>query len=189
MGTEKKNGVIVKGAALLAEPFMLDPNFKRSVIVLCDHHDDGSLGFIVNKPLDVQVEDLLSDFPEFKSKVYYGGPVATNTIHFLHNVGDLLEESVKIRRGIYWGGDFEKLKFLIESKLILPKNIRFYVGYSGWSSGQLNGELDTGSWVVADMHANYIFKSKSDLLWQQIMSNKGNIFSVIAQVPDAANWN
>ncbi|MDH3648146.1 MAG: YqgE/AlgH family protein [Saprospiraceae bacterium] len=189
MPTKKVNGFVDKGAALLAEPFMLDPNFKRSVIMLCDHQEEGSLGFIVNKPLDIKVEDLLPDFPEFKSKVYYGGPVATNTIHFLHNVGDLLEESVRIRRGIYWGGDFDKLKFLIDSKLILPKNIRFYVGYSGWSSGQLTGELDVGSWVVADMHANYIFKSKPDLLWRQIMSNKGNVFSVIAQMPDGANWN
>ena len=184
-----KEAHINKGMVLLAEPFMLDPNFKRSAVLVCDHHDLGSLGFIVNKPLDIQVEDLLTDFPEFPSSVYFGGPVATDTIHYIHNVGDLLEDSVQVGRGIYWGGDFEKLKFLIESKLVLPKNIRFYVGYSGWSSGQLKNELKIGSWVVADLHANYIFKTKPAMVWKQIMQNLGSTFSVIAQMPDSVNWN
>ena len=184
-----KDVQVNKGMVLLAEPFMLDPNFKRAAVVLCDHHDLGSMGFIINKPLDIKVEDLLTDFPEFPGSVYYGGPVSTDTIHYVHNVGDLLEDSVKISRGVYWGGDFEKLKFLIDSKLILPKNIRFYIGYSGWSSGQLADELGNGSWVIADLHANYVFKSKSQQLWKQIMQNKGDAYSVIAQMPDAINLN
>jgi putative transcriptional regulator len=184
-----KDVQINKGMVLLAEPFMVDPNFKRSAVVLCDHQELGSMGFILNKPLEIKVEDLLTDFPAFPGLVYYGGPVATDTIHYIHNVGDLLEDSVKIKRGVYWGGDFEKLKFLIESQLILPKNIRFYVGYSGWSSGQLDNELGYGSWLIADLHANYVFKTKSQQLWRQIMQNKGNAFSVIAQMPDAVNWN
>ncbi len=180
---------IDKGSVLLAEPFSLDANFKRSAVVLTEHHDDGTVGFIINKPLDVHVDELISDFPEFRARVHFGGPVATDSIHYLHNVGDLLDDSIKVRPGIYWGGDFEKLKFLIDSKLISPKNIRFYVGYAGWSSGQLEGELSYGSWVIADMYANYLFKSKADELWNVIMANKGNTFSVIAQVPDNVNWN
>jgi len=178
-----------KGKVLLAEPFSLDSNFKRSAVVLTEHDEEGSVGFIINKPLQIKVEELLSDFPEFEAKVYFGGPVATDSIHYLHNVGDLLDDSVKVRRGIYWGGDFDKLKFLIDSKLILPKNIRFYVGYSGWSSGQLKEELTYGSWVLADMHANYLFKAKPEALWETIMTNKGNAYSVIAQMPDNPNWN
>jgi putative transcriptional regulator len=118
------------GNILLAEPFMLDPNFRRSVVLLCDHHDEGSIGFILNKPLNRSIDEIIPDFPEFKSEVFYGGPVATDTIHFIHSVGDLVEDSVEVSRGVYWGGDYEKLKFLIESELILPDNIRFFIGYS-----------------------------------------------------------
>ncbi len=177
------------GNILLAEPFMLDPNFKRSAVLLCEHNEEGSIGFIMNKKLDMRVDELLADFPEFDTEVFYGGPVQTDTIHYIHNVGDLLEDSRKITEGVWWGGDFEKLKFLISSQLITPANIRFYVGYSGWSEGQLLDEMAIGSWVTADMHPNYIFKSSPEDLWSQIMSNKGDSFSVIATMPDGVTWN
>lgn len=181
---------VVSGNILMAEPFMLDPNFKRSVILLCEHDNkEGSVGFILNKPLKMNVGELIADFPEFESEVYFGGPVATDTIHYIHNVGTLLEESVQIARGIYWGGNFEKLKFLITSQLILPKNIRFFVGYSGWSAGQLHEELEHKSWVVSEVHANYIFKSRPHQLWQQAMHNKGSVYSVIAQMPELISPN
>jgi putative transcriptional regulator len=176
---------IKTGNLLLAEPFMLDPNFKRSVILLCDHsREDGTVGFILNKPLDMPLNDLVADFPDFKAQVYFGGPVSTNTIHYVHNLGDILDESVEVGRGVYWGGDFEKLKFLVTSQLIKPGNIRFFVGYTGWSPGQLNQELDYRSWIPAEMDSNYLFKSKPQGLWNQIMYNKGNLYSVIAQMPE-----
>jgi len=180
---------IQAGKLLIAEPFMMDANFKRSVVLLCDHHPDGTLGFILNKPLSMNIMELIADFPEFESEVYYGGPVATDTIHYIHNAGGILDDSLEIERGVFWGGDFDKLKFLIQTKLILPKNIRFYVGYSGWSEGQLKEELKYGSWVTAEMHANYIFKTKPNRLWKQVLSNKGKNFEVIAEMPDSQSWN
>lgn len=180
---------VKNGQLLVAEPFMLDPYFKRAVILLCDHRPDGTLGFMLNKTLDMHINELISDFPEFKSEVFYGGPVQTDTIHFLHNLGDLLEDSVKVAEGVYWGGDFEKLKFLISSQLIQPENVRFFVGYSGWSDGQLNEELESGSWVVADSDANYIFNLQPEILWKTILENKGDIFTVIAQMPEGNNMN
>jgi putative transcriptional regulator len=189
MNTKMQRKRVKTGRVLLAEPFMLDPNFRRAVVLLCEHQDEGSLGFIMNKPLKMQVGDLLADFPEIEAEVFFGGPVATDTIHYLHNVGELLEESVRINRGVYWGGNFEKLKFLINSELIQAHNIRFFVGYSGWSSGQLSEELSCGSWVLAEMHANYLFKSHPTALWSQIMYNKGDAYTVISQMPDSIVWN
>ncbi len=178
------------GKLLLAEPFMLDPNFRRSVVMICEHsEDDGTVGFILNKPLTVKVNELVADLSDIESPVFFGGPVATDSIHFLHNVGDLLEESIEVMRGVYWGGDFDKLKFLIQSKLILPHNIRFFVGYSGWSPGQLMEELEYHSWFISEMHANYLFKSKPASLWRQVMYNMGDTFSVIAQMPDQHSLN
>lgn len=180
---------ISKGTILLAEPFSLDSNFKRTAVVLTEHDAEGTIGFIINKRMDLQISEVLNEFPEIESDLYFGGPVGTDSLHYLHNVGDLLEGSIKISTGVYWGGDIDKLKFLIESKLVDEKNIRFYIGYSGWSSGQLESEMEAGSWVMANLHANYIFKSHPEKLWQQIMNNKGNIYSVIAKMPDTANWN
>lgn len=177
------------GKVLLAEPFMLDPNFKRSAVLLCEHNDEGSIGFIMNKPMNVRVDRLIADFPDFESEVFFGGPVQKDTIHYIHNVGDLLEGSIKVVDGVYWGGDFEKLKFLISSKLIKEDNIRFFVGYSGWSQGQLIDEMNIGSWVLANMDANYLFKSKPKNLWRQVMYNKGDAYTVIAQLPESLSLN
>lgn len=180
---------IKSGSLLLADPFMMDVYFRRAVILICDVHTEGTLGFILNKPLDVKINDIVSDFPEFDNVVYYGGPVQTDTIHFLHNLGDLIDNSVYISNGVYWGGDFEKLKVLIKKDLVKVDEIKFFVGYSGWSKGQLAEELETGSWVTHEMDPNYLFNTKSDSLWQTVMNNKGSNFAIIGQMPDNLNLN
>lgn len=180
---------IKRGKVLLAEPFMMDTNFKRSVVLMCEHEDDGSLGFILNKSLKMKINELISGFPEIDSTVYYGGPVQTDTIHYIHNVGHLLEDSQEIISGVYWGGDFEKLKSMITNKLITKDNIRFFIGYSGWSESQLKEELKLGSWMVAEMNLNYLFKEGEKDLWSKVMQHKGDVFSVIANVPSEITWN
>jgi len=175
---------VKKGRILLAEPFMLEPNFNRAVILLCEHELDGSLGFILNKPLEMTVNELIADFPEFDAPVFYGGPVQTDTIHYIHNAGELIDDSKRIAPGVYWGGDFEQLKGLIKTRLIEAKDIRFFVGYSGWDFGQLKDEMASRSWLVADMHSNYLFKTKISQLWRKVMRNKGNTYTVIAQIPE-----
>jgi putative transcriptional regulator len=175
---------IKTGSLLMSEPFILDSNFRRSAILLCDHRPDGTVGFILNRPLDMNIHQLVADFPIFESEVFFGGPVATDTIHYVHNVGEILDGSIKVSNGIYWGGDFDKLKFLIQAELIKPNNIRFFVGYSGWDDGQLADEMAGGTWFIAEMHANYLFKSRPSALWRQITHNIGNNYTVIAQMPD-----
>lgn len=181
--------VITSGKLLVAEPFMIDPYFRRAVVLLCEHNEEGSVGFILNKKTEMKVTDLIPTFPEFDAEIFYGGPVQTDTLHYVHNVGTMLEDSIKLTDGVYWGGDFESLQFLITSGLIEPHNIRFFVGYSGWSAGQLDEEMETGSWVTADMHANYLFKTKPDGLWSEVMYNKGNRFEIIADIPEHVSLN
>lgn len=186
----KRATEIFAGQVLIAEPFLLDSNFKRCVICLCEHTEEGSLGFILNRPLKLTIQELVKEITvDGEYPVYYGGPVATDTIHYIHNLGDLLEDSVRIKPGVYWGGDYEKLKFLIESGLVKPSNIRFYIGYSGWSAGQLAEELNEGTWVTSELHPNYIFKTKSVQLWKQALNHKGDTFSVIAQMPKGISLN
>lgn len=175
-----------KGKLLVSEPFMIDGNFKRSVVLLCDHtKNEGTVGFILNKPIEMKIDELVADFPEIEAQVYYGGPVSNDSLHYVHNVGDILDNSIEVSKGVYWGGDFEKLKFLIKNGLVKSHNIRFFLGYSGWSGGQLEAEMEIGSWVIANMDSNYIFKVAPKKLWEEILKNKGNVYSVIAQVPDS----
>lgn len=180
---------VIQGKVLLAEPFMMDTNFKRSVILVCEHENTGSLGFILNKSLKMRISELISDFPDIDSYVYYGGPVQTDTIHYIHTEGHLFEDSQEIAKGIFWGGDFEKLKVLINSELITKENIRFFIGYSGWSESQLKEELKLGSWVIAEMNLNYLFKGGEKDLWSKVMKHKGDVFSVLANVSEEITWN
>lgn len=173
---------IKRGQVLLADPFMDESVFKRAAIYMCEHNKEGSLGFIINKQLDFNIQELVLDFPEFDSKVYYGGPVSTDTIHYVHTKGDILEDAICITKGIYWGGDFNKLKFFIEKGLIKPNEIRFYLGYSGWEPNQLEQEVETGSWLVADADLNYIFAKRWSVLWNKILEDAGGTKAVISKL-------
>jgi len=181
---------ISKGTALIAEPFMFDSTFGRSVITICEHdEDEGTVGFVINKKTPYKINQLVEGVDDFDAPTFFGGPVSPGTLHYLHNVGELLDGSVPICPGIYWGGQFEKLLALINAELIKPSNIRFFLGYSGWDGGQLNDELTYGSWIVDNIDPNYIFKSNPKHLWKQILSNKGDTYSVIAQMPNSTRIN
>jgi len=177
------------GTILLSEPFMLDPNFKRTAVLLVDHGEDGSVGFVLNRESDVRIDELVQDFPEFDAPVYVGGPVGRDTVHYLHRCGDLLEDSDPVVKGVWWGGDYERLKFLVRQQLITPRDVRFFVGYSGWSENQLEEEMTHGSWVTARMDPNYLFNASPDTLWRQVMDHKGNAYSVIADMEDDLKLN
>ena len=129
----------------------------------------------------MNINDLISSFPDFESEVYYGGPVQTDTIHYLHTRGDLLPNSVKVLSGVYWGGDFEQLKELVLRGEIQSEDIRFYVGYTGWSAGQLKEEQEVSSWMTADGHQDYIFGSNKQL-WREVLQEQGGTYGIIARM-------
>lgn len=180
---------LATGKLLLADPFMLDENFKRAVILLCDYHHEGSLGFIVNKSLDIKVHELLEDFPDEEIDLYFGGPVAQDTIHFIHTKGDLIEESMEIGEGIFWGGDFDRVRFLLSHKIITARDIRFFIGYAGWSPGQLEAEMAYNSWMTANLDKNFIFRKYDKNLWSEVLHQKGGHYEVIANISDFSNLN
>lgn len=181
--------MLTSGTILLAEPFMIDENFKRSAVLLVDHGDDGSVGFILNRKTDVVIDQLVDDFPACDAPVYFGGPVGTDTVHYLHRKGDLLPGSDEVAKGVFWGGDYAQLKTMIDTKVIDQRDIRFFVGYSGWSNRQLSQEIDGGSWVIADADANYVFNSQSETLWSKVMKHKGRNFEVIGDIDDGPRYN
>ena len=181
---------IIKGDILIAEPYSVDTYFRRTVVYLVDHSThDGSIGFILNRPTNLMINEVLANFPEFEAKLYFGGPVANDNVYYIHTAGHILDNSIEVQSGIYWGGDFVKLKFLIENKIILPHQIRFYLGYSGWSDNQLPSELEQKDWLVSNGDINYIFYKKPKDLWSLVLKNMGVNYEVIADIPDNNSLN
>lgn len=177
------------GKILLSEPFMDDPNFKRSVVVLCEHKAEGTLGFIINKSLNMKLSEAIPDLDAFAGNLYFGGPVETDTLHFLHTLGEELEGSVEVAPGLWWGGNFEILSILIKSGQVGPEDVRFYLGYAGWSPGQLADELDSQSWIGHSGKTDYIFNREDDALWRNILREKGGKYRVMSNYPEDPSYN
>src|ERR1700750_3101244 len=101
------------GRLLISEPFMMDPNFKRSVIILTEYSETGVIGLVLNHQTEFLLGDLLPDISYSEMPVYNGGPVGLNTLHFIHNRPDLIPNGIEIADGLFWGGDFEIVKQLV----------------------------------------------------------------------------
>lgn len=171
------------GTLLIAEPFLKDPNFMRTVVFLCDHQEEGSFGFVINKTFNHTLDELMNDLEELKLPVYYGGPVQMDTIHFLHQYPDLIPGSFQVMDGIYWGGDFETAISLIREGSLDLNKIRFFIGYSGWGNGQLNDELKENSWLTAQATRKLVFHRKIDDIWKDALKELGGDYEMMANYP------
>lgn len=171
------------GKILIAEPLLGDPNFDRSIVLLAEHNENGTVGFVLNRPVEIDFDDLVIDFPKFSAQIYEGGPVQSDNLFFLHRKGDLLPGSEEIMEGVFWGGDLEVLKEMISVEMIVPEDIRFFLGYSGWSPGQLQDELEQKAWLVADSHAALVFSKDSNGLWSEIMKQLGGEYALWHNAP------
>ena len=179
-----------KGQLLIAEPSILgDLSFNRSVILLAEHNEEGSVGFILNKPLDYTISDL---FPEIEAsfKIYNGGPVEQDNLYFIHTIPKLITNSVEISNGIYWGGDFELTKSLINDGKINKEDIRFFLGYSGWEQKQLESELESNSWIVAiNTLKKEILSKSSKKFWKEKISELGGEYIIWSNAPENPGLN
>lgn len=171
------------GRILISEPLLQDFYFKRSVVLLADHSDEGTFGLILNKPVDVRFNDVIKGFPNFNAPLYLGGPVQTSNLYFIHTLGDLIEGSMKIQDGLYWGGDIEQVKEMMTLNQITPFNSRFFIGYSGWVGKQLDRELDENSWVVSSASTEQLIMSNPENLWRDIVRTLGKEFALWANYP------
>jgi putative transcriptional regulator len=179
-----------KGCLLIAEPSILnDISFNRSVILLTEHVTDGSVGFILNKPLTYCIHDL---FPEINANfvIYNGGPVEQDNLYFLHNIPELIPESIEISYGLYWGGNFETTKNLINDGKISKENIRFFLGYSGWKTNQLEDELNENSWIIVENDLqNKIISKNSQNFWKEKLNEIGGEYVYYSNSPENPTLN
>jgi putative transcriptional regulator len=172
-----------KGRLLISEPFLPDPNFERTVVLLCEHNEEGSFGFVLNKPSALKLPEVVEDLEGLDSLVFIGGPVQQDTLHYIHrNV--TIPNAVEIGANIYWGGDFEHVMSLTDTKQIMAGDIRFFLGYSGWGPGQLESELEQESWIVCDFVTDQLlFDTEPELMWRKALDSMGGRFSVYSNYP------
>ena len=171
------------GILLIAEPFLKDPNFMRTVVLLCEHQDEGSFGFVLNRDFKHTLDELVPDLEDVKLPVCYGGPVQMDTLHFLHQCPDQIPGGFEIRDGIFWGGDFETVVDLLRNHEIDTAKIRFYIGYSGWGGGQLKDELNEKSWLLAEASKKLVFHKKLDDIWKDSLKLLGREYEMMKNFP------
>ena len=178
-----------QGNILIAEPFLSGSYFNRSIIVLVSYNTDGAVGFILNKKVDFPIEDLFPDFPDFDADIHIGGPVGTDSVYFIHTLGDLIPKSIHIKDNLYWGGDFDFLKTQIKLGLVDHTEIRFFLGYSGWSAGQLEEEINENSWLVAESSATDLMKMEEEEMWVKAVRSMGGKYSLWENYPKNPSLN
>ena len=173
----------VIGDVLISEPFMNDFYFRRSVILLIDHNEKGSLGVIFNKRLTIPFNEIVQGFPDFNADVYLGGPVETDRIFFIHTVGEMIPDSHLISNGLYWSGNINVLKSMIKMDLIKPHEVRFYVGYAGWDGGQLRNELKANTWVVGRFTSKQLLRTMPGKMWSDFVKQIGKRYTLWDKFP------
>ncbi|NKI32056.1 YqgE/AlgH family protein [Croceivirga thetidis] len=179
-----------KGKLLIAEPTLTgDVSFNRSVILLAEHNAEGSVGFILNKPLEYDISDLVSEI-KVPLRVFNGGPVEQDNLYFIHKVPHLIKDSIEISDGIFWGGDFENIVELLNNGVINENDIRFFLGYSGWDTFQLDKELDSKSWVVVpNTYSSDLIQKSSSAFWKEEMMELGGEYLIWSNAPENPNLN
>lgn len=174
-----------KGRLLIAEPSIIgDVSFNRAVILLAENNENGSVGFIMNKPLKYTLKDFV---PEIGSNlpVYNGGPVEQDNLYFIHCVPEMIPGSIKISEGVYWGGDFDVILDLLKDDKLKRNQIRFFLGYSGWDKGQLTEELELNSWLVLpNPHNGSIIEKMSVEFWKEKMIELGGDYAIWSNAPE-----
>ncbi|MBS1626327.1 MAG: YqgE/AlgH family protein [Bacteroidetes bacterium] len=177
------------GLLLISDPFLKDKNFIRTVILICDHQTDGSVGFVINKTYDYNIGYLVSGLEDCNFPVYVGGPVQVDTIHFLHQRPDLIEGGYAVSNNIYWGGNFEQVKILLQEKKLTQKDIKFFIGYSGWDAEQLAEEIKEKSWITRTANKQLVFNKNTDILWKQALQGLGGEYELMANYPLDPQYN
>ena len=178
-----------KGRVLISEPHLPDTNFDRTVVLLCDHNEEGSFGFVLNKNSRVTLGELLQDGKELSMEVGVGGPVEQNTLHFLHTL-ESLEGAVSIVDGVFMGGNFNLLLDWFENGIAKPEEVKFYLGYSGWGTGQLAEEIELNSWIVYEpKDLKKFLNVKEEEMWTSVLNEMGGRYSMYSKYPEDPRLN
>ncbi|MCA0383669.1 MAG: YqgE/AlgH family protein [Bacteroidetes bacterium] len=171
------------GVILISEPFLKDPNFMRTAVYLCEHSEDSSFGLVMNRPFEQQLDDFIPALDGMAIPLFYGGPVQTDTLHILHTLPDAIPNATQVSNGVYWGGDFPSIIDLIVAQQLDLDRIRFYLGYSGWGTGQLEGEIAEKSWLTVAGGPSLVFHPEPEDIWKMAVQQLDKSFHPIIHYP------
>jgi putative transcriptional regulator len=180
---------ITQGKVLIAQPFLNDGYFKRAVILLAEHNHYGSMGFVMNKPMNLFIKDVLPDYPDLKQPLFYGGPVGQDQLFFVHRFGNEIHNSLPVSNGFYWGGDFTDVLNLLRSKKISNKDIKFFIGYAGWEAQQIEDEYREKAWFSADADYKNLMDQVPQNIWGNELKKMGSNYGLLADFPEDPSLN
>jgi putative transcriptional regulator len=178
-----------RGRLLISEPLSQDLFFTRSIVLLTEYSEEGSFGFVLNKLSEYNLSKLFEEDFTFNPIVNYGGPVGTETVHFLHTMGDIIENSRQITDNLFWGGNFDIVKDMAKLGALNDKEIRFFIGYSGWAPKQLEDELKQNLWLISESNNDIIFNTRSKDDWKNILTKLDDRYKLWANVPENPSFN
>lgn len=180
-----------QGRVLISEPFMYEGFFGRSVVLLVEHDEEGTLGVVMNKPIPYVNDDLFVEDTGYQitvGRTYLGGPVETDKMFFMHPYADI-PGSLKVKDGLYFGGDSEIFNEKVMRSEINLDNVRFFVGYSGWEKGQLNSELKRNSWLVSETSVEELLRANVDGMWKRYVRRMGTPYKNWLYLPENPSLN
>ncbi len=181
------------GTLLAAWPDMLDPNFMHSVVLVCQHTDQGAYGLVTNRTTKFAIKDLLPNHPLLGDSgfpVHLGGPVDHTTMQFVHVVPDEIPGGVSLDGRLWLGGDLDALgRYVIENEKRARAKLRVFLGYSGWGAGQLDAELGVGSWLPAPPALDAIFGAPGEATWRAVVRSIGRETTELENQPPDVSWN
>ena len=172
------------GRLLVSGPYLPDPYFRRTVVLLCEHNEEGSFGFVLNRHMELDVNDLMENMPPVASRVSIGGPVQSGELYYLHTLGPHVPGSKEVVDGVFMGGDYDQLRSILSTDPKLAKHVRFFVGYSGWELGQLEKELEQRAWLITHADKRRIMNTKIDDLWADTLRGMGKAYAPLANFPE-----
>ncbi|MDR1382037.1 MAG: YqgE/AlgH family protein [Tannerella sp.] len=174
----RHNGLLPeKGRILISEPFLRNLYFQRSVVLLVRHDEQGSMGFVLNKKTTLWVNDFFDGFDCIpRIPVYLGGPVLSERLFFIHSLGNIIPDSVRIGGNLYFDGNFEALRLYLSSGKPAGGNMKFFLGYSGWTENQLQGEIEQDSWLVSRESSRNIMLAEGESFWKQSVESVGGSY-------------
>ena len=186
---QSNNVLPSRGKILISEPFLRDATFGRSVVLLIDHTEEGSMGLIINKQLPIFVNDIIKEFKYIENiPLYKGGPIATDTLFYLHTLADI-PGAIPISKGLYLNGDFDEIKKYILQGNKVDRYIRFFLGYSGWESEQLSTELKENTWLVSKEENAYLMNGDTKDMWKQALVKLGSKYETWSRFPQVPTFN
>ena len=186
---QSNNVLPSRGRILISEPFLRDATFGRSVILLVDHTDEGSMGLVINKQLPLFLNDIIMEFKYLDEiPLYKGGPIATDTLFYLHTLSDI-PGSISISKGLYLNGDFDEIKKYILQENKISECIRFFLGYSGWDSEQLSNEIRENTWLVSEEEKSYLMKNNIKDMWRKALEKLGSKYETWSRFPQVPTLN